>query len=808
MSQFLSGLILDDWRGSLTAFQGFYNTKPEIELPNATWGSISDYIAPDTPKCLIEKKDGVYVLPCLLKDAPLTGKTLENAKKSGQPTVGKQRSKSHVLPAKWLIMDVDDIDAPLFAQSVKKLENDGLTYTAFTTFSHGKNDDDGIRARILIPVDREMSPEEYRCAWNGFDTYYFNGAAGLHDGTGQNIYQQQGIRCLHPDRIEKAWIKSSKAGVASASGLILQYEQHFSRIQSTVQAMGSTVIAPSVFLETPENKAKVTSALGLLSADCTYSEWRRILWALASTGWADAEEIARSWSMSAPDRFSEECFNKTWGSFDPTKGTTLGSLFYLAKQGANAVLPPSISNVPSDEKTSGDIKNGSRFASMYRDRLLYVHETGDWLEFKEAAGWLKAKPGEEQRAAKLVIAALRAEAAEQWKEAPDAPQTKRLMAHVEKSSTAHRINAMLELAKSEDGMTVQLCNLDASPFLLGVQNGVLNLESESLLQPSPTLMVTKRCRVPYIPSAKSPTLVKFIRRITKGDPALAKFLQRLAGYLLTGEVSEQCFAFLYGLGRNGKTTYAELLFWFMGDYSVILPTATLTASSRDPSAASPDLMLLKGARLALASELEESSRFAEATLKSLTGGDTLTARNPYGKFSSWVPSHKLLIVGNHRPVITGTDHGIWRRVRLVPFSQVISDKECDNKLLEKLRAEGSGVLNWALEGLREWKKQGLNPPASVKDAGASYRDDMDIFKEWMSDHTVTSPNADIETVTLYRAYFHWAKQAGWSRPLTRNAFGRRLTERGITTKKNSSGKKYAVGLLLNKDGLAAACIYT
>ncbi len=272
-------------------------------------------------------------------------------------------------------------------------------------------------------------------------------------------------------------------------------------------------------------------------------------------------------------------------------------------------------------------------------------------------------------------------------------------------------------------------------------------------------------------------------------------------------MNEQCFAFLYGLGRNGKTTYAELLFWLLGDYAVILPTATLMMGKRDPGACSPDLMLLKGRRLALASELEETARFAEAAIKSMTGGDTMTARNPYGTFASWTPTHKLMIVGNHRPVISGGDHGIWRRVRLVPFNEKITDEECDSRLPEKLRAEGAGVLNWALAGLRDWQQQGLNPPASVKAAVAAYHSDMDIMGEWMDDHTETNLSARTETAVLYRAYEKWAKDSGWKNPMTRNSFGRRLTDRGIVTSKASNGNKCANGLCLNTAGRLAAGVY-
>jgi putative DNA primase/helicase len=337
-----------------------------------------------------------------------------------------------------------------------------------------------------------------------------------------------------------------------------------------------------------------------------------------------------------------------------------------------------------------------------------------------------------------------------------------------------------------------------------VANGVLDLRTGKLLTPSPSLLVTKHCSVPFDPAAKAPTLNAFIKRITRGKPALAKFLQRLAGYILTGEVSEHCFAFLYGLGRNGKTTYAELLFWLLGDYAVILPTPTLMLAKRDPGAATPDLMLLKGRRLALASELEESARFAEAAIKAMTGGDTMQARNPYGLYASWTPAHKLMVVGNHRPVISGGDQGIWRRVRLIPFAETITDSECDEKLPEKLRAEGAGVLNWALAGLRDWQRHRLNPPAEVKAAGAAYQSDMDTLGQWMDDHVDVVAGATTPTAELHKAYSTWARQSGWKNPMTRQAFGRRLAERGIPLAKSGSGIKCATGISLNAEGRRAA----
>lgn len=524
--------------------------------------------------------------------------------------------------------------------------------------------------------------------------------------------------------------------------------------------------------------------------------------------------------MIAPARkYDEEVFHQQFNDLlqreregRVAEPVTMGTVQYLAEQGGmpRSVCTPTDSSLQSVEEpmhgASGDIANGRVFAKLHRDKIQFVHETGGVLKYDSGQGWSIASPGEADRAGKDTVAALRGVAAERYKTAPDDPKTKRLMAHVERSSTAPKIAAMIQMAKSESGMTVQLHKLDADPMLIGVANGVLDLRRGQLLAPSPDLLITKRCAVPYDPTAAAADWESFLERVTGGKRSLALFLQRLAGYLLTGDVGEQCFIFLYGLGRNGKTTYAETLRWLLGDYAVILPTTTLMVAKRDPGAASPDLMLLKGARLALANETGEGERLAEPTVKGLSGGDAITARNPYGTFATWNPTHKLMLVGNHRPIIAGGDYGIWRRVRLVPFTETISDDECDPRLPDKLRDEGAGILNWALDGLRAWRCEGLNPPVEVLGACDEYRKDMDIVGQWLDEHTEPAPGSLTPTADLYRAYQSWAKNSGWH-PMTRQAFGRRLAERGIQIRKaGASSTKCAACIKLNKEGARAASL--
>ena len=710
---------------------------------------------------------------------------------------GGSRSKANVLGISLAVADIDDGTT----LEDLRVQISQFSWAAYSTHSHdpagGK-----FKFRVVFPLARLCTPAEWPDVWRGFNAllsghcdpackdqsrlYYLPSCPSSTQG--QAFAEDNAGQLVDPAHL------IARAG---ASNLIRPLSlPHHSLLGSNLQPLPPP--------ESPEQIASVKAMLASISADCDRQKWRDVVWALAATGWACAEHLARDWSQSAPAKFKDEEFNKVWASYMPGGGIGFGTLMHTAKEAG--YTPPVGLAVSMGTQTdpSGDILNGQEFASHYKDKLLFVHETGDVLQFDERAGWVQSVPGEADRAAKNIVALLRTQAAQRWQAAPDEPKTKRHMLHVARSSNEPKLRAMVNLAKSEPGMTVQLQDLDADPLLLGVVNGVLNLGSGVLLTPLPSLRVTKRCAVSFDPAATAPIFDAFLSRITSGKPELAKYLQRLAGYILTGEVKEHCFAFLYGLGRNGKTTFAELLRWLLGDYAVILPTATLTMGTRAPGAASPDLMLLKGRRLALASELEENARFAEAAIKSMTGGDTMSARNPYGLYAHWTPTHKLMVVGNHRPVISGTDHGIWRRVQLIPFEETIRDDECDKDLPDKLRNEGSGVLNWALTGLKEWQRLGLNPPQEIKTAGAAYQTDMDIVGQWMADHTDLTPGAETPTLELYKAYQAWARDAGWKNPMTRQAFGRRLGERNIPLVKTAKGNKGARDITLNTEGKNAA----
>jgi P4 family phage/plasmid primase-like protien len=509
------------------------------------------------------------------------------------------------------------------------------------------------------------------------------------------------------------------------------------------------------------------------------------------------------WDITHVDGRARNDAPTQWASFasEPRAGdVTIATIIKAAKDAnfnferAKMPLSADLSKIDSEEFSGqgADVWNGKKFAEMFRRTLLFIHETGDRLLFRREHGWVAAPPGEAERAAKEVLNALGDEAARRWKAAPNDPIVKRLLAHVERTSLAKSIFAMIDMATSEPGMTAQLREFDDDPMLLGVDNGVLDLNNATLLTTAPEILVSKRCNVAYDPSAECPRFKQFMLEI-QPDADVRTFLQRLMGYSLTGRVDEQAFAFFYGLGANGKSVFVELFGWLLGDYAHKIPTEMLMHHQRNPQGPSPDIVSLKGRRFVYANETEEGRRLAEARVKELTGGDTLIGRVPYGKADiAFRPTHKLIIVGNHKPEITDTSAGMWRRVVLVPFDQTIPEANRDPQLLETLKGEGSGVLNWVLAGLREWQENGLQIPTKITAATAAYRDELDILGDWICERCTTGRGCSAKKSELYFDYRQWAVQNG-HQPLAQGRLTRRLNERGY---KLAADKRTVHGLAL------------
>lgn len=541
---------------------------------------------------------------------------------------------------------------------------------------------------------------------------------------------------------------------------------------------------------------KLRSALNFLSSDCDYNIWIVIVWAIASTGLNSAMEIAREWSMLSTDRYNDEAFEKVWSSYDPDKGITLGTLLYHAEQ-AGWVYESSSKFKYDDE---GDILNGKSYAQKYRDKQIFIYESGAMLCFNEDRGWENAPPYEAEMCAKGIVNDLKSDAAESFKRDPNSGETKRKLKHASISSQEPKIRAMITMAKSEPGMTISQSKFDADSQLIGMQNGIYNLKLGQLLKPSSNILVSMRTAVDHDPEARCPLFMNFLD-IVQPNRGVQKLLQQLVGIFLSGETGLQKLVILYGHGANGKSTFIEVIYWLLGDYGHRIPTEILMQHQRNPQGPSPDIVALKGKRMVFCNEVEEGKRLDDARVKEFTGGDSLTGRHMYAKHSiTFTPTHKLVMVGNHKPVISDMSHGMWRRILLIAFLITIQTNKQDPQLVNKLKSEGAGIFNWALAGYRDYLQNGLKIPKEVLDDNETYKAEEDVLGEWIADHCDIKAGALALIDQSYKAYRKWSLDHGHY-PLSQSKLSRRLGDRGYQRDK---GKRKYQGFELNEAGTIAA----
>lgn len=387
--------------------------------------------------------------------------------------------------------------------------------------------------------------------------------------------------------------------------------------------------------------------------------------------------------------------------------------------------------------------------------------------------WIADVSGETHRLAKGVVRALWVDALQE----SDPERRDALLKFATKSESAPRIRAMLDLAATEPELVVAPEALDADPLLLNVHNGTVDLGAGKLYKHRREDLITKLAPVDFDKKAAAPRWEKFLREIFNDDEDLIGFVQRSVGYSLTGETKEHCLFFLYGQGRNGKSTFLEVIRTLLGDYA---QQADFN-SFQDRRGEGPrnDIARMRGARFVTAIEAKGERGFDETMLKQMTGGDTVVARRLYEDFFEFKPQHKLWLAANHKPVVKEQTEAFWSRIRLIPFSVTIPVERRQKGLADKLAKELSGILNWALKGCLAWKANGLQEPAAVLKATKSYREENDVLGEFLAACCVVEEEGWASTPALYRAFTDWWTDTRGHRstPLSMAWFGRLLGER-------------------------------
>lgn len=438
------------------------------------------------------------------------------------------------------------------------------------------------------------------------------------------------------------------------------------------------------------------------------------------------------------------------------------------------------------EQGQTDLANARRLVKLHGDKLRYCHPWGKWLIW-DGKRWALDETGAATRLAKDVADSI-------WQAALtiDDRDTLKFAAA---TASAGKLTAMLALAASESGVPVLPADLDGNPWLLNCPNGTIDLRTGELRKHRREDSITKLCPTPFDPEAASYHWDRFQEDVADGDASLIDFKQKLYGYCATGDVREQLLCIFHGTGANGKSTELEAVTETLGpDYSGAAPKDLLmvTRGDRHPT----ELADLHGKRLVVASETENGRALAESLVKQLTGGDTIKARRMKEDFWQFQPTHKLILCTNHKPKVKGTDHAIWRRLRLVPFNVKFEGDRKDKSMPVKLRDERQGILAWIVRGAADWLSAGLGEPECVAAATATYRTSQDIIASFIADCCILGGDLWTKTKDLREALDNWQKEQGDRTSIDGNTFAEGLEGQGCQAKRKNTGRGWqGVGIL-------------
>lgn len=447
------------------------------------------------------------------------------------------------------------------------------------------------------------------------------------------------------------------------------------------------------------------------------------------------------------------------------------------------------SNNPGQVQDFTDMGNGLRLVEMRGSAIRYCKAYGDWLIF-DGNCWQPDHKLQIETFAQQVPARILAETPPKDSEKAIEHQKFALA-----TQSKERLAALIATARSM--VPVTPAELDRDPWLLNVRNGSIDLQSGEFREHRSSDLITKMAKVDFDPMAECPTWDRFILEIMNGSEELAAYLRRAVGYSITGVIREHVFFFLYGTGRNGKGTFLNTMFAILGDYANEIDSDLLISqnSKQHPTA----LTELEGRRFVSADESDDGRRLAEGLVKKLTGGNPIQARRMHENFYVFYPTHHLWYAANHKPEIRDMSPGMWKRIKLIPFEVCFDDglpggRRPDLELESKLMGESSGILNWMLQGCREWQAEGLSEPEAVRKAVKNYRSEMDVIGWFVDERCVSAVGIKTKLQDIYADYKWWCEQAS-IKPMGVRKFSSCLEDLGFkTSKSNSTVWKFGVRL--------------
>lgn len=403
--------------------------------------------------------------------------------------------------------------------------------------------------------------------------------------------------------------------------------------------------------------------------------------------------------------------------------------------------------------TFDDMGNAERFVDLFGENVRYCYTEKKWY-FYNSMRWSVDNLGVILRMADKCVEAMKAEAKLylQADEESGGDMAKAFEKHMKSSRSNKSKKAMLN--EIEHHLPILPIQMDRYKMALNTPSGIINLKNGDVKAHNPEYYFTKITSVDCVEAADCPLWLAFLDDIFAGDKDLIRYIQKAVGYSLTGSTAEQCAFFLYGTGRNGKSTFIDVIRDVFGDYAANIQPETIMVKSSQSNAINSDIARLKGARLVTSVEPNEGVRLNEGLLKQLTGDDTVTARKLYSEEFEFKPEFKLWMATNHKPIIRGTDTGIWRRIHMIPFNVQISEDKVDKNLTHKLKAEMTGIFKWCIDGCLMWQREGLQMPAAVLKSVREYRREMDVISAFIEDKCTLE--GTVQASMLYAAYASWA----------------------------------------------------
>jgi putative DNA primase/helicase len=446
-----------------------------------------------------------------------------------------------------------------------------------------------------------------------------------------------------------------------------------------------------------------------------------------------------------------------------------------------------------------DMGNAERFIDAFGDKLRYNHDSSEWYVWN-GKYWEQDSKGKVVELAKEAVRRIYDEA----RNIDDPNQKRDLLKFALQSESNKSLKNMLTVAETSPKISITIKELDSEKVLLNLNNGTYDLKRDAFFEHSAEDNISKLAPVDYDAKSVCPQWLESLDLIFNCNQALIEYIQRAVGYSLSGDVSEQVLFFAHGTGKNGKSVFFETMKMLLGDFWQKAPTEMLMMKKNQSSGIPNDVARLQGARFVVASEVPEGGRLNEARIKDLTGGDTLVARFMHKEFFEFSPTHKLWIYGNYKPIVTGTNEGIWRRLQLIPFKVTIPDsrKREMSEILSIYKSELPGILNWAIEGWRKYRKDGLKPPDEVSAATSTYRSEMDVIGDFIRECCEEGKGQSILAVELYRAYRTWAENNG-EMPVGGRRFIAAIQERGFERVKASGNQFVWLGIGLRGNQVPA-----